>query len=492
MFFNAFQEFEMPVSVKLGLKQTQRLALTQSLKQSIELLQLSTLELAERITRELEENPILEEDNISTHPSISEDESEFISSISRNLSGGDQYAPGEDTYYNMSDAPESGYTPSWDDDRKRNLIENAVAQEETLKEHLLWQARIAANTPAETALLETIITSIDDNGFLTADPADIALELSVDRSEVERAIAQISVFDPIGCGVSGARESLLVQAEYFFPGDETLKSILTGHFSDLEKLNYDRIARALNLSLDEVILKSRAIQRLDPFPGRQYAPRDIRFVTPDIEVKQLDGELIIYLNDDWVPSIRINSYYINLLRQKSIEKNIREYIQDRVYSARYLIRNITSRRETILRVVRAIMERQMEFLVKGPGHLKPLVHTDIAQELGLHESTISRVTSNKFVQTGWGVFELKYFFVSRLKSGTDEERSSDEVMNLIKDIVSGEDPEKPFTDDDIAMMLEKSGIIVARRTIAKYRGMLSIPPSNKRKKLNKLKAKRSL
>ncbi len=163
-----------------------------------------------------------------------------------------------------------------------------------------------------------------------------------------------------------------------------------------------------------------------------------------------------------------------------------------MYSARYLIRNITSRRETILRVVRAIMERQMEFLVKGPGHLKPLVHTDIAQELGLHESTISRVTSNKFVQTGWGVFELKYFFVSRLKSGTDEERSSDEVMNLIKDIVSGEDPEKPFTDDDIATMLEKSGIIVARRTIAKYRGMLSIPPSNKRKKLNKLKAKRSL
>jgi len=176
---------------------------------------------------------------------------------------------------------------------------------------------------------------------------------------------------------------------------------------------------------------------------------------------------------------------------KKMEKKLREYIQDKVQSARYLVKNIESRRETILKVVKAIMDRQVDFLVRGPGHLKPLVQSDIAGEVDLHESTVSRVTSNKFAQTPWGVFELKYFFVSRLKSGGEEDRSSDEAINLIKDIIARENPEKPLSDDEIQARLKKSGIEVARRTIAKYRGQLNIPPSNKRKKLNLINRKGS-
>jgi RNA polymerase sigma-54 factor len=270
-----------------------------------------------------------------------------------------------------------------------------------------------------------------------------------------------------------------------------LNLILLNYFNDLEKLNYDRIAKGLNISINDIIQKTKIIQTLDPFPGRQYASKKIRYIIPDIEVKCIDDEIIINLNDDWVPKIGINTFYINLLRKKNIEKNVKEYIQEKMQSAKYLMKNISSRRDTIIKVVKSIMEQQVEFLKKGPGHLKPLIHTDISSKVGLHESTISRATSNKFVQTSWGVFELKYFFVSRIKS-SDENISSDEVMNLIKDILSGENPENPFSDEDILVKLKKSGIEVARRTISKYRGLLNIPSSNKRKKLNLIKTQESL
>ncbi|MBP7582858.1 MAG: RNA polymerase factor sigma-54 [Spirochaetes bacterium] len=481
----------MAVSIKLGQKQTQKLALTQSQRQSLELLQLSNLELSERITKELEENPVLEEDNVTIMPSVSATEGELITDVTRKLSGDDGERAGyEDDRPGYTDTPESGYSSSRDDDRKRDMIENAVACEESLKEHLLWQARLSVKDERELALYEGIITSLDDNGFLSAGHAELAKQAGVTEDKVREILAVIRGFDPVGCGVATAQESLAAQAALFHPEDPLLLKILTDHFEDLEHIRYEKIAKALGIAVQDVIQKSTVIQNLDPFPGRQFSSKSIRYITPDLEVKYLDGEILVGLNDDWIPAIRINSYYTNLLKQKSIEKKLKEYIQDKVHSARYLVKNIESRRDTILKVVRAIMDRQLDFLVKGPGHLKPLVQTDIAREVGLHESTVSRVTSNKFVQTSWGVFELKYFFVSRLKSGDENERSSDEAMNLIKDIIAGENPERPFSDDEIQAKLMKSGFEIARRTIAKYRGLLRIPPSGKRKKLNIIQKKR--
>ena len=466
--------------------------MTQTLRQSIEILQLSTLELSEKISNELLENPILEEESASFSPTSLTPENEMLGRISQRLSGGEDGLQRREESYFGDDYSDTGYSGVPDDDRKRKYIENAVAQEETLKDHLLWQARLSILDEKDLEIVESIITSINDSGFLTHSLETLAEENSLPLEELSRLLRIIQNFDPVGCGSGSVQETLLVQAAHFFPEDRVLPLILRDHFTDLERLQYERIARSLGLTMGDVIQKSKIIQNLDPFPGRQYSSRNVRYVIPDIEVRYIDEEILITFNDEWVPKIRINSYYAALLRKKNIEKNLKEYIQDKLQSAKHLIRNLSSRRDTIQRVVKAIMERQKDFLMKGPGNLKPLTHTEIAGELDLHESTVSRATSGKFVQTSWGVFELKYFFVSRVKSSDEDDRSSDEAMNLIKDVVASEDPQNPFTDEEILAKLNKSGIEVARRTIAKYRGILGIPPSNKRKKINMIKTEESL
>jgi RNA polymerase sigma-54 factor len=480
------------VTIKLGLKQSQKLILTQSLRQSIEMLQLSTIELAEMIAAEMLENPVLEEENVTHLPSRNIDDKDVASRINLKFTGDDTVLQRkEELRRNYEDSSDSGYSSVVDDDdRKRKYIENSVLQEETLKEHLLWQARLIASSTEELRLLECVITATDDNGLLAMPVDDLARLNKVTEADVEKIIATVSMLDPIGCGHPTVQQGLLAQASYYYDEDEILKAILKDHFEDLEELRYEKIGKALSLPISMIIEKSKLIQNLDPFPGRQYSTKKVKYIIPDVEVKYIDGEIIVNVNDDWVPSVGINSYYVNLLRKKSIEKNIKEYIQGKMQSARNLIKNISNRRDTIIRVVRMIMEHQRDFLIKGPGHLKPLTHLDIAGELGLHESTISRVTSSKFIQTDWGVFELKDFFVSRLKSQDSSEHSSDEVMNLIKDIIAHEDPRKPLSDGEILKRLEKAGIVIARRTIAKYRGLMDIPASTKRKKLNMIKERK--
>jgi len=480
------------VSIKLGLKQSQKLVLTQSLRQSIEMLQLSTIELAEMISTEMLENPVLEEEDYTNLPSRNTEDKDIASRVNLKFTGDDTVLQRkEELRRNYEDSSDSGYSSVVDDDdRKRKYIENSVLQEETLKEHLLWQARLLASSTEELRLLESVITAIDDNGLLAMPVEDLARLNEVTAADVEKTIAAVSMLDPIGCGHPTVQQCLLAQASYYYDEDDTLKAILKDHFEDLEELRYEKIGKALSRPIPEIIEKSRLIQNLDPFPGRQYSTKKVKYIIPDVEVKYVDGEIIVNVNDDWVPSIGINSYYVNMLRKKSIEKNLKEYIQGKMQSARNLIKNISNRRDTIIRVVHMIMEHQRDFLIKGPGHLKPLTHLDIAGELGLHESTISRVTSSKFIQTDWGVFELKYFFVSRLKSQDSSEHSSDEVMNLIKDIIAHEDPRKPLSDGEILKRLEKAGVVIARRTIAKYRGVMSIPASTKRKKLNMIKERK--
>lgn len=482
----------MAVSLQLGLKQNQKLVLTQSLKQAIELLQLSTLELSERLSEELLNNPILEENEQGpVSPEASQDL--MLSQINQNLSGDESvFNKNEERLMEYGDASDTSYTPKNDDDHNRSYLESVVAHVESLSEHLIWQAHMVAASEKEVTVYESIITSLDENGFLKDDPAVFAEEFGVDEGKIKDIIHKISFFDPVGCAASSVQESLLIQAKHFIPDEIDVQKMLSNYFVDLEKLDYDKIARGLNLSVNTIIEKSKLIQGLDPFPGRQYSTKETRYIIPDIEVQLVDGEIIISLNDDWIPAIRINSYYLQLLRKKSIEKKLRDYIQDKLQSARYLIKNISSRRETIQKVVTMIMSAQRDFLEKGPGNLKPLTHVEIAEALGMHESTISRVTTNKFVQTSWGVFELKYFFVSKLKSQNNDEQSSDHVMSLLKSIVDSEDPLKPYSDEDIVAIFMKNGINVARRTISKYRGILNIPPSNKRKKINMIKSEGSL
>jgi RNA polymerase sigma-54 factor len=478
----------MAISLQTGLKQTHKLGMTQSLKQAIELLQLSTIELYEKITSELVDNPVLEEEGgYATSPASGEggasegavrdviaDETRLARADERNL----QYDDGSD----------QGYATAEDDDRKRHTLENYYAHEESLVEHLLWQARLTVRDEKEYCVYEAIITSLDENGFLPENASELFASCDCGPGDIEKALSVIRLFDPVGCAVRNVGESLGVQVAHFYPEDTVLAKIVGECFELMEKLEYQKISRMLAIPLPDIMEKSKIIQMLDPYPGRQCSNRTIRYIIPDIDVKLVDGEIIVGLNDDWVPGLRINSYYISLLKKKNIEKKLQDYIQDKMQSARYLMKNIATRRNTIMRVAGSIMKRQKEFLERGPGHLKPLTHGEVAKELNIHESTVSRVTSNKYVQTSWGVFDLKYFFVSRLKSANGSEvSSSDEVMNLIRDIVAREKAAAPYSDEAIVRILGKAGVTVARRTVAKYRGILDIPPSNMRKKINKIK-----
>jgi len=476
----------MTISLQTGLKQSQKLVMTRSLQQAIELLQLSTVELYDRISKELVENPVLEEEG-NDLPLQAAAKPDVETGVTRNLSGDESLITrGEEQRINYEDASDTGYSD--DEDKRRSYLENITAQQESLSEHLLWQARLTAKDERELDIYQTIITSLNENGFLDEDPAEL-LKDTCSAGETERVLNAIRLFDPVGCAVRDVRESLLVQCGHFYPSDDVPRRIVADCFEHFEKLDYKKIAGTLGLPESEVLEKSRMIQNLDPYPGRQYSNRTVRYIVPDIDVRLVDGEIIVSLNDDWVPGLRINSYYISLLKKKNIEKKLRDYIQDKMQSARYLVKNISNRRTTILRVVDSIMKRQREFLERGPGHLHPLTHSEVAKELNLHESTVSRATSNKYVQTSWGVFDLKYFFVSRLKAGgAGEEASSDEAMNLIRDIVDRENAERPYSDEEIVKILGKAGMHVARRTVAKYRGILSIPTSGRRKKINKIKS----
>ncbi|MCU0821470.1 MAG: RNA polymerase factor sigma-54 [Spirochaetes bacterium] len=483
----------MAISTKTVIKQTQKIALTQRLIQSINLLQLSNMELAEKISDELLENPVLEEDTVAITPeTVSGDRDiDLISGITKELSGDDSVLQkNEDNEMTYDNFNENQYAETAEDDRKRSFIENAIIQEETLKEHLGAQAHLLIDDDSELSLIDSIISSLDDNGFLISPKDDISRENNVAVEMVEKAISFINTLDPAGCGAANVHESLRIQAKILYPGDELLHRLLNDHFTDLEKMQHEKIEKALHINTRELIEKNRLIQNLNPFPGRFYGAKNIKYIIPDIEVKLIADEIHTSLNDDWIPGIRINSYYKNIFNKKDIDKNLRHYLKEKIQSAKYLVESISNRRDTIIKIVRAIMECQREFLMNGTGYLKPLVYSEIAKETGMHESTVSRVANNKYVQTPWGIFELKSFFSSRLKSENETSHSSDEVINLIKNIIENESPQNPFTDEEIVNLLKEKNINIARRTIAKYRGIINISSSNIRKKINKINNKR--
>lgn len=478
----------MKTGLSLGLKQSQKLIMTQSLRQSIEILQLSNVELAEMISREFLDNPVIEEESSSITANPLED------GVNRTLSGderADRISSDKEFFNDYDEGTPRG--SSGDDDKQRHYIENAITVKESLADHLSWQAKMTASNLEEYSIYEEIITSLTEDGFLNP---DLVGKIELDDDRIKGIIKIIQNFDPVGCAASDVRDTLFIQARCFYPDDQVLHSIIELHFDDLEKLDYAAIAKSMDIHQSEVVEKSRLLQTLNPFPGRGFSTSEVKYLVPDLDVKLFDGEIVVTHNDDWIPSVRVSLYYQNLMRNKKDDIEQYNYLNEKISKARALIKNISTRRETIYTVVKSIMTYQKEFLEKGPGHLKYLTHHDVAEDVGVHESTVSRVASNKAVQTQWGVFELKYFFVSKIKnqSGAEDEenQSSDRVKGMIQLIIDNENPEKPYSDEDIAVHMKKSGIPVARRTVAKYRESLNIPSSNKRKKINMIKKQESL
>jgi RNA polymerase sigma-54 factor len=370
------------------------------------------------------------------------------------------------------------------EDRDTPRFESFIARKESLNDHLLWQFLMTKPNREEERIASLIIGNLNKDGYLDVTAEEIAAASDAAPEKVEEILSLMQTFDPIGVCARDLRECLLIQARYLGLENTIVTDIVTDHLQNLEKKNYKAICKALKRSMDEVISAVNVIKSLEPKPGREFSDEPPQYINPDIYVYKLEDDFVIMLNDDGMPKLRVNSFYkSSITRGKKISGDAEDYIQEKMRSAAWLIKSIHQRQKTIYRVMESILQFQREFFDKGIAHLKPMVLRDVAQDIGMHESTISRVTTNKYAFTPQGIFELKYFFNSSIRRSHGGTIASASVQDKIRQIILSEDPKKPFSDDKIAKLLKNDEIHIARRTVAKYREMLKVLPSNKRKQI---------
>uniref|UniRef100_I1XLP6 RNA polymerase sigma-54 factor n=2 Tax=Methylophaga nitratireducenticrescens TaxID=754476 RepID=I1XLP6_METNJ len=469
--------------------------MTPQLQQAIRLLQLSSLELQTEIQEALETNPLLEveeEYNYDEPGTVRRDEdtgSREISELENTDIPEDLPVDSkwEDTYDNSQSLPSSG--PSGDSDFERD---NQDESSNSLQQHLLWQMRLTPFTETEQAIATTIIDSIEDDGYLKTTLEEIQQSLGeefaeIELDEIETVLHRIHHFDPVGVGARDLRECLLIQLRLYessvaLKHVELLTELIDKHLDTLAKRDYALIKRALKVSDDELTDLVRSIQLLNPRPGSSIQTDKTEYIVPDVYAIKVNGKWQLSLNPDNAPKLQIAEHYASLInRADSSEENT--YLKNNLQEARWFLKSLQSRNETLLKVTQAIVERQRDFLDHGEEAMRPLVLADIAETVEMHESTISRVTTRKYLHTPRGIFELKFFFSSHVGTESGGECSATAIRAIIKKLVAAENPRKPLSDSKIADILGEQGINVARRTIAKYRETLAIAPSNERKRL---------
>jgi len=487
------------MKLSLQLKLGQQLTLTPQLQQAIRLLQLSTLDLQQEIHQALESNPMLDLEESGDDDDRSSDEHSHATESNDNQSSTSDESTWEEQIPN-----ELSVDSNWDDiyptasssyssDSDNYDFESRNTAEETLQDHLLWQLNLTPMSERDEAIALAIIDAIDANGMLTVDLESIhagfdpGLELELE--EVLAVLHRIQQFDPVGVGYRNLAECLLIQLNQLDLGARpeliaNAKLIIREHLELLGHRDYAQLMRRTKLKESELRDTIAVIESLDPRPGSAIAPPSTSYIVPDVIVtKQADtGKWKVELNPDTAPRIRINDSYAALVKRADTSDD-NNYMRDKLQEARWFIKSLQSRNETLMKVATRIVEHQKGFLEYGEEAMKPLVLHDIAEAVGMHESTISRVTTQKYMHTPRGIFELKYFFSSHVSTKGGGECSSTAIRAIIKKLIAAENARKPLSDSKITQLLEEKGINVARRTIAKYRESLSIPPSNERKRL---------
>jgi len=366
------------------------------------------------------------------------------------------------------------------DDEKRNSLENTLVRAQSLHDHLIWQLRMTGITPVEESVTALILGNMDKDGYLQTDIEDIAFQSGQDFDVVERALNRIQDLDPPGVGARDLQECLLLQIRNQGKEGSVAAAIVRNHLSLLESKRYDKIAKELAAPPEEVAAAAAFIATLEPKPGRNFGEGDIRYITPDVFVQKIGDELVVVLNDEGLPRLRVSNFYRQVLSESGTG-DAKRYIQEKMRAAAWLIKSIQQRQRTLYLVTQSIVRFQREFFDKGVAQLKPLVLKDVAMDIGMHESTVSRATANKYVHTPQGTFELKYFFTSSLQGADGEEVSAESVKDRIREIIATEDPRRPYSDQHIAKMLSTEHVGIARRTVAKYRGIMGVLPSSKRR-----------
>ena len=488
----------MALETKLYQKMSQQLVMTPQLRQAIKILQVSRADLEQLVDEEMAENPVLEE-------GVEEREEEERPRTEERLeeNGAAEEFPDVAVRETTTEVePENGlneidwreylanYSNDWHgssstssdyDDEKRPSLEATLAQAESLTEHLLWQLQMHDMAGNEEAVTSLLVGNIDKDGYLQLQIEDVAFQCGQDFEVVESALRRLQALDPPGVGARNLRECLLLQLRGRGDGESLCAQIIRDELDLLEGKRFDKIAKKLGVEVDAVVEASHEISSLEPKPGRNFGDGGVRYITPDVYVHKMGEEFVVTLNDEGLPRLRVSSYYRRVLGATD-GADAKRFIQDKMRSAQWLIRSIQQRQRTLFMVTSSIVKFQNAFLDKGIAHLKPLVLKDVAQDIGMHESTVSRATANKYVHTPQGIFELKYFFTSSLRSA-DGDVSAESVKDRIKSIVGKEDPKKPLSDQQIAKMLAGEQVDIARRTVAKYREMMGILPSSKRRQV---------
>lgn len=491
---------------------TQKLIMTPQLQQAIKLLQLSRLELQQSLTQHLLENPLLDEIQTDVEEGESVVNEEKVET-SPAVEGQDQSDAPIETREEQG-SPEEFSASGWEEyfgrDRRNGESEYSSAQDEfpsyeqtvakatSLEEHLLWQLSLSGLGNREKELGRLIIGNLDDDGYLRISLAEVVAGTGFTESEVESVLKDIQTFDPTGVGARNLSECLLLQLGHLGrnpfgslgspPGalkGSVIENIVLHHLKDLEKKQYAKVAKALNVTVEDVFQATKIIGELEPKPGRPFANTQNYVIVPDVFVVKNEGEWVVLLNDDGLPRMRISPYYKQLISSgQGGTPETKAYMDEKMRAAQWVIRSIEQRNRTIVKVVSSIVKFQEPFFDHGVQYLKPLVLKQVAEDIGMHESTISRVTANKYMYCPQGMLELKFFFNAGLQRADEPSgmHSSVSVRDMIKTMVAEEDAKRPLKDEEIAARLRKQGVLIARRTVAKYRAELNIPSASQRKR----------
>jgi RNA polymerase sigma-54 factor len=486
----------MALEIKQQLRLSQQLVMTPQLQQAIKLLQLSRLELADLVQQEIQENPVLEE-TVEAEEDLPREvqadshdaeapTTEAAGDVPENREASDAEKIADIDWQSYADAyPQTGFQGEAREEDERRSLEGTLTRRETLAEHLEWQLQLSEFTEEERGAAAWIIGNLDEDGYLRADLEEISRRSGVPQDVVEKTLRKIQLFDPAGVAARDLRECLLLQIDALKIEEPLVRTLVADHIDALQKRDFRGLSRALGVTIEEVAVAARLVGRLEPRPGRPFGGEDPVYIVPDIYVHKVGDDLHVVLNEDGLPKLRINSLYRDVLARGGVgvAKDTRDYVQDKVRSALWLIKSIHQRQRTIYKVMTSIIKHQREFFDRGVQFLKPLNLRDVAEDIGMHESTVSRVTTNKYAHTPQGIFELKFFFNSSINRVDGDAIASESVKEKIRRIIQAEDPRRPLSDQRIAEMLRSANIDIARRTVTKYREAMNLLSSTKRRRV---------
>ncbi len=496
----------MSQGLHLSQRMSQQMVLSPQLQQSLALLQAPVLELKALVEQELQQNPVLEE--APAAEVTAEEREEGLGDTGAQL---DPTEPPADTQYDPatekpSDAPVDQFdaemqrllqldqdwrdhfaatnagvrTSPEDEERRQHLFDSLVAGT-SLQEHLLEQVRLGELAEPDRQVAEMLVGNIDENGYLQARPQELAFATGIPHEQIERVLAVVQGFHPPGIAARDLRECLMLQLERAGRDGSPEYRILRDHFDALGKRRFPDIARHLGVTPAEAQEIALRIARLNPRPGRDFAPEDNSFIVPEVVVTRSGDDYTVSTRNDHVPHLRISNTYKDLLSQAETSTEVREYIREKIRAGKFLIKSIHQRQDTITRIAQEIVQRQREFMEHGVSHLRPMTMLQVAEVVGVHETTVSRAVSGKYMETPQGVFEMKYFFTSGLQTSTGDTMSNTSVKSVLAEMIAGEDAAHPLSDEELVTRLNDKGILIARRTVAKYRSELNILPSHLRR-----------